>query len=117
MIKSVHILGCDFPIEMVPSDHPAMEEAWGSFEHKDQKFYVQADLAEGIAKETLFHEIIHAVDDMLVSEGLTEKQIFRLSVVLYAVLRDNGELRSYLFGEEASDAAKCLEDRKTSIPY
>ena len=102
MIESIHILGCDFGVITVPDGHPEVEGCWGSFKHDEQKIYIQTGLAEGITKETLFHEIIHAVDSMVVSDGLTEHEIFRLSVVLYATLRDNPALRDYLFDSDDS---------------
>jgi len=102
VIETVHILGCDFGVIAVPDGHPKVEECWGSFQHDEQKIYIQTGLAEGITKETLFHEIIHAVDSMVVSDGLTEHEIFRLSVVLYATLRDNPQLLKYLFDFDGS---------------
>lgn len=39
-------------------------------------------------EETLLHEIIHAIDEDM-GIGLNEKQVQRLSVSLYAVLKEN----------------------------
>lgn len=47
---------------------------------------------EDAAWWTLFHELIHAVDDLFVV-GLTEKQVRRLGSGLFMVLKDNHFLR------------------------
>ena len=43
---------------------------------------------------TLIHEVLHAIDEMYNSEGLTEEQVLRLSEGLYQVLKDNKTLRN-----------------------
>lgn len=93
----VRILGHDFEIVEVPEGHPQLENSWGSFNHDEQTIYIQTGLAPTVARETLFHEILHGVDSMVVSDGLEERDIFRLSVVLYATLVDNPIIRSHLF--------------------
>ena len=45
-------------------------------------------LADHMRQESLLHEVIHGVDEEL-SIGLTEEQVRRLSVGLYAVYREN----------------------------
>jgi hypothetical protein len=96
----VRILAHDFEVVEVEEGHPQLENSWGSFNHDEQVIYIQEGLAPTVAKETLFHEILHGVDNMVVSDGLDERDIFRLSVVMYATLLDNPRILSYLFDDE-----------------
>lgn len=48
-------------------------------------------------EETLLHEIIHAIDEDM-GIGLNEKQVQRLSVSLYAVLKENNFQRTGKLG-------------------
>lgn len=46
-------------------------------------------------RETLLHELIHAIDEQI-GIGLTEKRVRQLSVCIYALVRDNPGLAKYL---------------------
>jgi len=50
-------------------------------------------------RDTLLHEIIHAVSDSIKLK-LKEKQVHALACALLAVLRDNPELVEYLLKED-----------------
>jgi len=56
-------------------------------------------------KETIFHELIHACDDVVSTneEGLSEAQVMRLSAMLFTVLRDNPGLVEMLFTDRSGE--------------
>lgn len=58
-------------------------------------------IADGLApdeeRETLMHELTHSIERQL-GINIAEKKVRQLSVGMYAVLKDNPRLRTYLFG-------------------
>jgi len=44
-------------------------------------------------ERTLFHEVMHAIDDLYLNSNLTEDQIDALSNGIYAFLKDNKLLK------------------------
>lgn len=56
---------------------------------------IAPDLAHDREREVLVHELVHAVDEAMQSK-LSEEQVEKLGVGLYALLSDNPELVKYL---------------------
>lgn len=58
---------------------------------------IAGKIADDEAKETLLHELIHAVEHQL-GIDIPEQKLRGFSVGLFAVMRDNPELPDFLFG-------------------
>lgn len=86
-MESIRILGKDIAVKYVDTFIGA--DQIGECDVCGGEIIVTATLKEDIKNETILHEVIHCVDEML-SIGLSEEQVNRLSVGLYAVYRENG---------------------------
>lgn len=101
----VHILGHDLEVLFVPKEDPRLNdpENWGYINIADQEIYLNETIASTASRETLFHEILHAVDMLGCPRHLAENTIYRLSAVMYATLRDNPEVVKWLFEDIDDD--------------
>lgn len=99
----VRILGHKLDVKFVPEDDPRLDGAWGRLFLDQQQILVNDALSDVITRETLFHEILHAADMMGSPRPLAESTIHRVSAIMYATLRDNPEIVSWLFEEEDDD--------------
>lgn len=75
-------------------------ELIGQTKHHEQILSVLStdEMHDDSQKETLFHEVIHAVDKQINGNELTEKQVAVLSVGLLTVIKGNPRVFSYIFG-------------------
>lgn len=87
-------------VEMLERCREQGEDLLGFCDTKQLKIHVDPAQADGMARETLLHEILHAVAD---ATGLAdgwgddeESTIRRLSPALLQVLRDNPGLVEFL---------------------
>lgn len=65
----------------------------------DLEIVLRHNMPDDLRKETLLHELLHAVlFAQGVPAGAQEKWVRRLSPLLFATLRDNADLRKFLFG-------------------
>lgn len=89
----VRVLGKDYQIEWGATD--LGEGVMGDHSQSELKIRVRGGMPHDEERETLLHELIHAVDEQL-GIRMTEKRVRMLSVGVYALLRDNPKLRAYL---------------------
>jgi hypothetical protein len=103
----VHILGHDLDVVFTTEEEDEeLKDSWGRLVLGDQKIYLDKNVSPVIARETLFHEILHAVDIMGCPRHLAESTIHRMSAIMYGTLRDNPEVVKWLFEEVEDDAPR-----------
>ena len=100
----VHILGHDLDVEFTTQEDERLGEAWGRLRLGDQKILLDKEVSPVITRETLFHEILHAVDMMGCPRHLSENTIHRMSAIMFATLRDNPKIVKWLFEEIDDDS-------------
>jgi hypothetical protein len=66
--------------------------AIGMWMFDDHTIHLKQGLEMDVAEETLFHEMVHAVENELFL-GLSERKVSALSAVLYDTLKRNGLLK------------------------
>lgn len=88
--KVVRMFGKSYAVELHPFD-----DRFGDHSQVELKVRVREDLPPDEERESLLHELCHAVDEQL-GLGIREKRIRAFSVGLYAMLKDNPELVKYL---------------------
>jgi len=80
-------------------EKPKVEHAIGLTDVMKLTIWIEPDMAETIQKSTLVHELLHAI---AFTAGKSEKDgeeawVSALAPLLFTMLRDNKELRDYLF--------------------
>jgi hypothetical protein len=80
----------------------------GYFHLSKKLIQVAAGQTHDDERETLLHEILHALEVQMDAE-IPEPKLRQLAVGLYAALKDNPKLVTYLLEEEVDDAE--LADR------
>lgn len=90
MIETIRILGKTYSVSL---DEDMSN--YGECNYKKQTITYSPRQHDDQLKDTLLHEIIHAVDHAVHLE-LSEKQVHALAGGLYAVLKDNPELSKWL---------------------
>lgn len=77
-------------------------EVDGLFWHGKKLIQVAAGQTHDDERETLIHEILHALEVQM-NAKIPEAKLRQLAVGLYAALKDNQKLVAYLLEEEADD--------------
>lgn len=90
---SIDVLGKKFTLKQLEPDE--MEDCDGYMELAAQVIGWRPQPADDYNHDTVFHEITHAVDDILLL-GLKEKQVHLIASGLLAVLKQNKELAAWL---------------------
>lgn len=80
--------------------------AIGLWVFQDHTIHLKEGLEMDVAEETLFHELVHAVENELFL-GLSEKKVSALSAVLYDTLKRNGLLKNMF---------KALINQRVDLP-
>ena len=75
----------------------------GLFHPSRKLLQVSANQTHDDERETLLHEMLHALEVQMNAE-IPEAKLRQLAVGLYAALKDNPKLVAYLLEEEADDA-------------
>ena len=91
--KSVRVLG---KVYSVLWGHKFDEMILGDHCQKSLQVRIGSGMAPDEERETLMHELTHAVENQL-GLDLKEEQVRQLSVGMFAVFRDNPKLVSYMF--------------------
>ena len=73
--------------------------SWGEYHINKHTILLSQDAVGDQLRETLLHEIIHAVSDQVDAE-LPESKHRQISIGLYAAMRDNKGLAEFLFSGE-----------------
>lgn len=79
------------------------DEGCGEFRPPTLQIHIAAGLNHDEERETMLHELLHAVAFQVGAE-VPEVKHRPLSVALYAAFKDNPKLVAYLFQEEPDDA-------------
>lgn len=101
-MNSLNILGKAFRIDWKDE----LEGALGETLTHRQLIRMQKGTPADTERETLLHEVIHAVDESL-SLQLTEHQVHALACGLYAVLRDNEPVLKKYYGTTGTSRRKA----------
>ena len=88
-MQSIKILGIDYSIEIKKEFEEA--ETLGESDERLSHIAISDKLSDALFRETLFHEVIHQVDERL-KLGLTEQQVQGLSTGLHCVYCENSFL-------------------------
>lgn len=96
-IEEVDVLGRRFKISVLAPDEDI--ESDGSMDLQLQEIKYRLVKTPAYNKDTVLHEIIHAVEEML-DCGLTEHQVRVLATGLLYVLQQNPDLVSWLCENE-----------------
>ena len=89
--KVVRVLGRDVPVVVVDD----MPMSFGEYDYETQIVRIQAGQQPAFEADTLLHELIHAVDDVM-QLGMKERQVHCVAAGLIALIRDNPTLLEYL---------------------
>lgn len=81
-----------------------LEGDCGLMEFKPLRISVGRDMAPDEERESLLHEVMHAIEYQQGLE-LKEDQIRQLSIGLFEVLRNNPKLAHYLLEEDEEDGS------------
>ena len=94
--KRLKILGKTWKVKTVAKRIKIEDtEALGSSEIEHCKIRLSTHMDEQQQKDTLLHEVVHAIDDTL-ALGMTEEQVHALGAGLYQVLSENKQLTRWL---------------------
>ena len=91
--RTVRVIGKTFAIEYVE----AVDDEGNSGEHRrdDQLIKIKLKQHPETLRETLLHEVIHAVEEQL-DLGMKERQVHSLAIGLFQVLRENRDLVEFI---------------------
>lgn len=94
--KFVNVLGKTYTIRFVKKARMDSEEEYGICDFSKTEILVNRDFGKDHQKDTVIHEIVHAIDEDL-DLGFSEKQVRNLGCALYQVFKANPKLRRWLF--------------------
>jgi Zn-dependent peptidase ImmA (M78 family) len=93
---NVRVAGFDFAVSIEAAED-FTDQLFGQVDYRKRSIRISNRADEIRQRETLLHEILHAVDEA-VDGDLNEHQISVISRGLFAVLRDNPELGIFFSG-------------------
>jgi hypothetical protein len=91
---SVRVAGLDFTVGIEDSED-FTDDLFGQVDYRRRRIRISDRADEVRQRETLLHEVIHAVDEA-VDADLTEHQVTVIARGLFAVIRDNPDLGTFL---------------------
>lgn len=94
--SSIDILGKKFIVKVLTEAEADALNVDGLMELDKQLISLRLQVADDYNHDTLLHEVIHSVDEIL-SIGLRERQVHQLAAGLIAVLKQNKDLTNWLF--------------------
>jgi len=94
--ESIWVFGFDWDVMEVRSFDPILDGGRGICILDAQQIFIADNLTPQLERETVLHEILHVCEDA-VGLDLEEQVVTRLSRALFATLKDNPDLRAYLF--------------------
>lgn len=104
MLESIKIAGVDYKVEVVDGFDMSESEKhgfirdghdpeemvkWGEASYHESAIRLWSGLSEEKKKQTLIHEMLHAVFHEAGYDEDNEEEVNRLSIVLHQVLKDN----------------------------
>lgn len=94
--EKIKILYKTYTVEKQENLHDGDAELYGQILYLPEKILLNLNSSDGQNKATLFHEIVHGLDEMYCI-GLKEEQVDKLGNALYMLIKDNPQM----FGEES----------------
>lgn len=82
----------DFKVRLIETEQMKRNSWVGCIENLSRIIYIDPELPDNAKPQTLFHEIIHAIDYHAGGKGtttLSEEQTDRLALGLYTLLKNN----------------------------
>lgn len=104
MIERVQVLGKTYRVEEVP-DHILSGNFVGNHSGRTLLISVLDNLADDQKRETVLHEVIHALN-LALALGLDERQVSALSNGLYALAHGDPEATRYMLGLDKETAVQ-----------
>jgi peptide deformylase len=95
--KLIDILGKIYKLKFL-EDSKFEDQDYGLINFNTMEIQINIDKGLDHQKDTLIHEMIHAIDSDL-GIGLTERQVRQLGCGIFQVLKTNKKLRLWLFTE------------------
>lgn len=95
--KTIRILGKTYEVVKKGSE-VWDEDKFGQCDDAGQKIYLRGGLGGDMERDTLLHEILHAID-FHEKAGLKERQVETMAAGFYAVLRENPDFAKYLIAQ------------------
>ena len=109
--EPVDLLGVNFDVLAIRrEDDSGLDLSDGYHDSRRCRIVISQDDSPRNQPETLFHELLHAIDTALRLE-LSESQIHALSRGMWSTLASNLELRRYLFARLEDVRRKRTEER------
>lgn len=99
----VRVLGRDIPIYVL-DELPA--KAWGEYDYEMQIVRVRAGQQPQFEADTVLHELIHAIDDVM-QLYMKERQVHCVASGLIALFKDNPTFFEYLRHAIRTDRTPC----------
>ena len=93
---SVRILGKYYRVEAMP-EH-TMDGEFGSCNYAYQLIEYNAKLAIDECKDTILHEMVHALDHGM-QLGLKEEQVHAIATGFYSLIKDNKEFFEWVISD------------------
>lgn len=90
--KKINILGINHKIIEEETDHMARNSWYGCINAVTREIHILPTIPEEYKKQTLMHEVIHAIDFLTNGSGsyeLSEEQVERLATGILTVLKNN----------------------------
>ena len=87
----VRVLGRDVPVVIVEE----LPRAFGEYDYETQIVRIRAGQQPAFEADTLLHELIHAIDDVMQLE-MKERQVHCVAAGLIALFKDNPDFFDYL---------------------
>jgi hypothetical protein len=104
VIEQVRIMGKEYRVEEVP-ESGLTRTTIGSCNERTLTISVMDSLVDKHKRETVLHEVLHALDVALAT-NLTEQQITALSSGLYALAQDDPDATRYMLGLDKKGLAE-----------
>ena len=96
----IRVLGIDYMVEQVAEIDEGRNIAEADTAKRTIRVVMGTD--EELKKEALFHELMHIVDRLssyTADDELSEEKVHFTALLLFAIMRDNAQLRDWLFGK------------------
>lgn len=89
--KTIRVVGKTYTVHLGRKDFALSQEGkWGEVDPTKQEIDLRGDLVHEQREEALLHEVLHAIDNGLISTKVSEEIVYAMSAGLYAVFKDNG---------------------------
>ncbi len=97
---SIQVFGTDYEVRLV---RPA-GDSWGEINHEEQTIYISPHTARDVRSQTLWHELIHAIE-FHAGLDLGEQAVDILAAGVYAILKANPHMIHFRDEIPASNSA------------